>query len=88
MQRRIVGIELIGEPLAQGTFAERWPVVKSGRIGDVLVALYSPRLEKNIGYAMVLVDHSNLGSTMTVETAVGTMKAKVVEMPFVKSFKA
>jgi aminomethyltransferase len=88
VKRRIVGVELAGEPLEQGLFAERWPVVKEGRIGDVLVALHSPRLEKNIGYAMIAVEYSHLGSSMTVESPVGPLAASVVERPFVKATKA
>jgi aminomethyltransferase len=88
VKRRIVGVELVGEPLEQGMFTERWPVVKDGQIGDVLVALHSPRLEKNIGYAMIAIEHSSLGSSMTVDSPVGALAARVVEMPFVKKITA
>ena len=86
--RRIVGVELAGAPLEPGVFTERWPVMKGGRIGDVRVALYSPRLRKNIGYAMIAIEHSGLGSSVTVESPVGALSANVVEMPFVKPTKA
>jgi len=33
IKRRIVGVELIGEPLGQGANTEHWPVMKDGRIG-------------------------------------------------------
>ena len=85
--RRIVGVELAGEPLRHGIFTERWPVIKGGRIGDVLVALHSPRLAKNIGYAMVAIEHAALGATMTVVTPLGDLAARVVEMPFVEAVK-
>ena len=90
--RRIVGIELPGAPLVPGTFKERWPAMNPAmmdqQIGDVLVALYSPRLEKNIGYAMVAIEHAALGSIITVESPVGARTAQVVEMPFVKKITA
>jgi aminomethyltransferase len=54
----------------------------------MLVALYSPRLEMNIGYAMVATEYSNLDTSVNVETPVGTLAAKVVEMPFVKPIKS
>jgi aminomethyltransferase len=88
VRRRIVGVELIGKPLEQGTFTKRWPIIKDGQIGDVLVALHSPRLQKNIGYAMVAIEHSNLDSSMTVDSPVGALAARVVEMPFVKKIAA
>ncbi len=85
--RRIVGVELAGAPLEHGVFTERWPVIKEERIGDVLVALHSPRLEKNIGYAMVAIKHARPGASMTVSSPVGALAARVVEMPFVKAVK-
>jgi glycine cleavage system aminomethyltransferase T len=87
-KRRIVGVELLGEPLHQGTFNQRWPVMSGEKIGEMLVALHSPRLEMNIGYAMVATGFSNLGTSMSIETPIGTLAAKVVEMPFVKPVKS
>ena len=86
--RRIVGVELSGQPLEQGTFTERWPVIKDARVGDVLVALHSPRLEKNIGYAMIAIEHSSIGTSVTVDSPVGELPATVVEMPFVTKVTA
>ena len=77
-----------GEPLEPGSFTERWPVMKAGRMGEVLVALYSPRLGKNIGYAMVAVEHSGVGSRLTADSPIGPLDATVAEMPFVKAVKA
>ena len=88
VKRRIVGVELAGEPLEQGKFTERWPVMNDEQIGDILVALHSPRLKKNIGYAMIAIEHSSLGSSMIVDSPVGALAARVVEMPFVKTVKA
>lgn len=88
--RRIVGIELAGTSLAQGSFAERWPVMPQGggeRIGDALIALHSPRLEKNIGYAMLAIAHTAPGTRVTVAAPDGERTATVVEMPFVEAVK-
>lgn len=87
VKRRIVGVELVGEPLEQGKFTERWPVTKSEKIGEVLVALHSPRLKKNIGYAMIAIEHSSVGSRMEVDSPVGALTARVVPLPFVNTVK-
>jgi glycine cleavage system aminomethyltransferase T len=61
-----------------------FPVHSSGsRIGQVTSACYSPRLEKNIGYAMVPIERSELGTELEVERPDGTVSATVVEMPFI-----
>jgi glycine cleavage system aminomethyltransferase T len=87
VKRRIVGVELPGEPLDQGIFTSRWPIIKNDQIGEILVALYSPRLEKNIGYAMVAIGHSDIGTSLMIESPLGARTANVVEMPFVNAIK-
>jgi aminomethyltransferase len=80
--RRIVGVEISGPRLDMNQ--TKWPVhIAGSRRGEVTSAVYSPRLEKNIGFAWVPVEHSDPGSTMVVETVDGSREATVVSMPFV-----
>jgi glycine cleavage system aminomethyltransferase T len=82
VQRKIVGVEIEGERLEMNS--TKWPARSGGReVGTVTSAIYSPRLEKNIGFAWVPVELSELGSTVSVETPEGERNATVVEMPFV-----
>jgi glycine cleavage system aminomethyltransferase T len=81
VQRRIVGIEIGGDRLEMNE--TRWPVEVEGQAGEVTSAIYSPRLEKNIGYAWVPVEHSGHGTRLAVETPAGTRPATVVPIPFV-----
>jgi len=81
--RRINGVEFDGEPFPALNFV-KWPVVEDGRtIGKVTSAIYSPRLGKNIGYAWLPIERSELGTRVTVESEWGTRTATVVPMPFV-----
>ena len=86
-KRRIVGIEVFGEALEQGVFTERWPVIVGDQVGEVLIALHSPRLEKNIGYAMVSIDHTALDSPLSIKSPIGVLEAKVARLPFVSPIK-
>jgi len=81
--RKLVGVEIAGEPL--GFNPDKWPVTAGGRpIGRVTSAIWSPRLEKNLGYAMLPVDRTTPGSEITVEIpGAGARLAKVVAKPFV-----
>jgi aminomethyltransferase len=82
--RKMVGIRLLGDPLAT-PFDERWPVTVDGvRTGDVTVAVFSPRLQMNIGYAMVRIGDSALGTRLSVAAPFGFITAVVTEMPFIK----
>lgn len=48
------------------------------------MAVYSPRLSKNIGYAMVSIDHTALGTSLAIEAPWGTSAAVVAEKPFLR----
>jgi aminomethyltransferase len=80
--RRIVGVEITGPRLEMND--TRWPVRIDGReVGAVTSATYSPRLEKNIGYAWVPVQHSEEGTAVRVGTPDGSRQATVASLPFV-----
>ena len=82
VKRKLVGVEIEGERLASNE--HRWPVRMNGaRVGWVSSSVYSPRLEKNIGYAMLPIEHASLGSTLTLETPIGERNITVVRKPFV-----
>lgn len=82
LSRRLVGLEIGGAPLDMNM--TRWPVRVQGRaLGHVTSAVHSPRLQKNIGYAYVPVEHAAEGTRVEVETSSGPRQASVVKMPFV-----
>jgi aminomethyltransferase len=62
--------------------ATTWPVEADGASGRVTSAVYSPRLERNIGYAWLPVEHTELGTNVTVETPDGAREATIVPLPF------
>jgi len=86
-KRKLVGVEIGGEPLGaynDGSMIDVFPVHRDGeRIGKVTSACHSPRLEKNIGYAMVPTEHSELGTELEVERPEGVVSAVIVEKPFI-----
>ena len=83
VDRKLVGVEIAG-PAIQFN-ATKWPVSVGGKaVGRITSAIYSPRLKKNIGYAMVPVQHAELGARLSVAIPeVGEREATVVPKPFV-----
>jgi len=83
VSRKLVGVEIAGGRIEFN--ATKWPVSHDGqRVGRVTSAIYSPRLRKNIGYAMVPVALAELGTRLTVSIPeVGDRAATVVPKPFV-----
>lgn len=83
VKRKLVGVEIDGDRI-QGWNEDFWPVHTDGKtIGQVTTGAYSPRLEKNIGYAMVPLEYAQLGTKFNVDVRGETTTATVVEEPFV-----
>jgi glycine cleavage system aminomethyltransferase T len=84
VSRKVVGVEIGGDPLI-GYFEDYLPVVdEDRRIGQVSSAFWSPRLEKNVGFALVPIELADVGSKLTVLTdRRGVTDAVVVPKPFV-----
>ncbi|MBI4204315.1 MAG: glycine cleavage system protein T [Betaproteobacteria bacterium] len=81
--RRLVGIEIAGDRIEMNP---TWWRVKAGgeTVGNVTSAVFSPRLKKNIGYAMVPVAHAAPGTELRVKmSGIGERRATVVPKPFV-----
>ena len=84
-KNKLVGIELDGDQLHSAP-ENPWPVRISGKlIGHVSRAIYSPRLNKNIGFAHVESDYSTIGLEIIVESPKGNMQAKISAFPWIKA---
>ena len=88
VSRKLVGVEIGGGDLGtynDGSMIDYFPVLKDGeRIGKVTSGCYSPRLEKNIGFAMVPVEYSEIGIELEVERPEETVSATVADRLFFK----
>ncbi|MBI4409307.1 MAG: glycine cleavage system protein T [Gemmatimonadetes bacterium] len=82
VKRKLVGVEIAGDRLEFN--AVKWPVLSDGiAIGRVTSAIWSPRLRKNIGYAMVPITHAALGTPLRVLVPeAGEREASVAAKPF------
>jgi glycine cleavage system aminomethyltransferase T len=85
--RKLAGVEIAGDSLGtynDGSMIDFFPVKRGGeRVGQVTSACHSPRLEKNIGYAMVPIEVAELGTGLEVEVEGQPREAIVVPMPFI-----
>jgi aminomethyltransferase len=86
VNRKLVGIEIDGDPMTdEGALNDFWAVLAPGgdRIGRVTGAAWSPRLERNIGYAWVPSSHMTLGTQLEVAAPAGMRPSRVAALPFV-----
>jgi glycine cleavage system aminomethyltransferase T len=81
VSRKLVGIELEGDPVAQPS--QHWPA-RAGdeQVGHVTDACWSPRLEKNIGYVWVPIAMADPGTRLEIETDDGTRAGTTAAIPF------
>jgi aminomethyltransferase len=87
VRRRLAGVEIEGARLELNM--TRWAVRAGARaVGHVTSAVYSPRLKKNIGYAMLAAECAVPGAPLEVETPQGVRAASVVALPFVDPAKS
>lgn len=83
LKKKLAGLEIQGAPMEMNM--TRYPV-KSG--GHVTSLVYSPRLKKNIGYALVPAEYAAPGTRLEIEAPEGMRRATVVPMPFIDPDKA
>ncbi len=86
--RKLVGVEIGGSKLGSyndGSMIDFFPVLAAGeRIGKVTSACYSPRLDKNIGFAMLPVEYGATGVEVEVVRPGETVPATVADRLFFK----
>jgi len=83
VDRKLVGIQWAGEELP-AELSWFWPVIRDGEpIGKVTDAVWSPRLERNIGYAWVPIELAAPGNRLDVESEHGPLAVTTAAIPFI-----
>ena len=87
--RRLVGIEAPGDP-SFFELSEPRPALSGGqRVGHVTDLVWSPRLERNIGYVWVPIGLAGPGNELEIEWKDGSRSAaRTASIPFVDPRKA
>jgi aminomethyltransferase len=87
ISRKLVGLFIDGPGLGSfndGSMIDVFPVLDGAQqVGSVTSACYSPRLERNIGFAMVPLEYAELDTPLTVRTPHGVTAATVTAKPFI-----
>jgi glycine cleavage system aminomethyltransferase T len=82
VKRHLAGVEIHGEPLAEAN-DEFWAVSDAGqKMGHITRCVYSPRLEKNIGFANIPIAYAAIGTDLVLATPLGERTATVCESPW------
>jgi aminomethyltransferase len=86
--RKLVGVEIGGEPL-DWELTQFWPASRNGsRVGHATVAIHSPRLDKNIGYVWVPIELAEPGTDLELGLPDGSRRpATTSTLPFIDPSK-
>jgi glycine cleavage system aminomethyltransferase T len=83
VDRKLVGIELQGDEL-RAEMSEYWDAFHDGKkIGHLTDAVWSPGLQKNIGYVWVPIELAEPGNRLDVESEHGDIVGVTAAIPFV-----
>jgi len=83
VKRKLVGVEIDGDELTFDPIGF-WPASSGGtEVGKVTDAVWSPRLEKNIGYVWVPIELSRPGNRLDIESERGHLTGTTAAIPFV-----
>jgi glycine cleavage system aminomethyltransferase T len=84
VSRKLVGVEMGGEPLSW-ELTEAWPAYREGGVvGRATTMVWSPRLERNIGYVWVPLELADPGMDLELEPEPGTRRpARTASLPFI-----
>jgi aminomethyltransferase len=82
VDRKLVGVKIGGEPFRMW-LEDFWPVERGGeRVGRLVSASHSFRLEENIGYAWVPIDLAEPGNEVHVISPEGPIPSVTSTLPF------
>jgi glycine cleavage system aminomethyltransferase T len=82
--KKLMGAEIHGDPIMDSN-AEHWPVlVKGKKVGSMKAMVYSPRLKKNICYAIIDIEHAQSGQDIIISSPDKDLLATTVDLPWLE----
>ena len=83
-KNKLMGAEIHGERMTVFN-SEPWPVLIDGKkVGSMNALVYSPRLDKNICYTILDIDHAQSGTNIVICAPDKELKATLVDLPWFK----
>ena len=83
-EKKLMGAEIHGDPLTIFN-AEHWPVfINNKNVGSMNAMVYSPRLNKNICYTILDIEHAKSGQEITISAPGSELKAVTVDLPWLE----
>jgi aminomethyltransferase len=80
--KKLLGAEIHGDPIEDSN-ADHWPVFIDGKeVGSMNAMVYSPRLDKNICYTILDIEHAKSGQEIVIVSPEKDLIATTVDLPW------
>ena len=80
--KKLMGAEIKGDPI-ESSNEDYLPVLIDGnRVGTMTAMVFSPRLQKNISYVFVDIEHAKIGQEIVISSPNHSFEALVVDIPW------
>ena len=80
--RKLMGAEITGDPI-ESSNEDYLPVLIDGkRVGTMTAMVFSPRLQKNIAYVFLEIEHAKVGQEILISNFDQSLEAVVVDLPW------
>ena len=84
-KKELIGIEIISEPFNEFVADHLILLFNNQQIGKITSSVYSPRLKKNIGLALIDRRSENINEGYTVNINGSSTKVKICNLPFLRN---
>ena len=82
--KKLMGAEIKGDPIKVFN-EEHWPVSINGKtVGSMNALVYSPRLDKNICYTILNIEHAKSGQEIIISSPEKELIATTVDLPWLE----
>ena len=83
-EKKLIGAEIHGDPLTIFN-SEHWPVfINKKKVGSMNAMVYSPRLNKNICYTILDIEHAKSDQEIIILAPDCELKAVTVDLPWLE----
>jgi aminomethyltransferase len=80
--KKLMGAEIKGDPI-ESSNEDYLPVLIDGkRVGTMTAMVFSPRLQKNIAYVFLDIEHAKVGQEILILNSHQSLEAEVVDLPW------
>ena len=81
-KHKLMGAEIHGKRMTVFN-SEHWPVLIDGKkVGSMNAVVYSPRLDKNICYTILDINHAKIGTDVVICSPDKELEATLVDLPW------